>query len=58
MMFLCFSMISSLTHGERQDCGVLVPGNISRLHLTGDPKLYVWAQGQLREVTIKNDQKR
>ncbi|CAJ1412909.1 unnamed protein product [Effrenium voratum] len=23
------------------DCGVLVPGNISRLHLTGDPKLYV-----------------
>ncbi|CAK9115086.1 unnamed protein product [Durusdinium trenchii] len=24
-----------------QDCGVLVPGNISRLHLTGDPKLYV-----------------
>jgi len=24
-----------------KDCGVLVPGNISRLHLTSDPKLYV-----------------
>ena len=27
-------------HTSCKDCGVLVPGNISRLHLTSDPKLY------------------
>jgi len=25
----------------RQDCGIIAPGNLSRLHLSGDPKMYV-----------------
>lgn len=55
-----------------EDCGVLVPGNISRIHLQSDPKLYVpkeyiaeyeqhvrqeQEQGVMRAQTAKRDPK-